>query len=215
MEYPKSTQNTVKRGAKKAHYDRATIYNILDATEICYVAFILDNKPFVQPINFGRIGDKIYLHGSHQNRMTAAIIDSGEVCLNVTLLDGMKLTKSAFHHSVNYRSVVAFGKTREITDNTKKMEALKAIINHFVPDRWEHCRPPNEKELKATRVTEITIESASAKVATAPPTDNKEDYELNYWAGTIPVKTALGIPVNAPYIDEAIEIPQHVIDFIK
>lgn len=150
MKYKKTELNEVKRGAKKASYDKETIYSILDATEICHIAFIYNNKPFVQPINFGRNGDKLYIHGAHTNRMTDALIASKELCLNVMILDAMKLTRSAFHHSVNYRSAMIFGSARELTENNEKLEGLKSIINHFVPNRWEYCREPNEKELKAT-----------------------------------------------------------------
>lgn len=216
MEYPKQVQNTIKRGAKKASYDLEIIHSILDATEICHVAFAHDGLPMVQPINFGRQDNRIFLHGSLQNRMTAAIVAAGTVCLEVTLLDGLKLTKSAFHHSVNYRSVVVFGSVREVQREEDKLVGLKAIINHFVPNRWDHCRPPNASELKATRVVEITIETASAKVATAPPQENKEDYPLEYWSGTIPVRQTLGepIPNDIPELRK-IELPSHLIEFLK
>jgi nitroimidazol reductase NimA-like FMN-containing flavoprotein (pyridoxamine 5'-phosphate oxidase superfamily) len=216
MEYPKEEINKVKRGAKKAAYDRDTIYSILDATEICHVAFENDGLPMVQPINFGRDGDYLYLHGSLQNRMTSTIIEAGRVCVEVTLLDAMKLTKSAFHHSVNFRSVVIFGKTRSLESNEEKTHGLKAIINHFVPNRWEHCRPPNEKELKATRVVEIEIETASAKVATAPPTENKEDLPLDYWSGTIPVKNVLGVPIQNDFEgNKQVPLPAHIKDLLE
>lgn len=213
MQYPISDLNKVNRGAKKASYDKEVIHAILDETEICHVAFNFEGKAFVQPINFGRKGDKIYLHGSHQNRMTQAIIDAKEVCVNVMILDAMKLTRSAFHHSVNYRSVMIFGEVNELTSNEEKLMGLEAIINHFVPNRWEHCREPNEKELKATRVLEITIKTASAKIATGAPNDNKRDLDLPFWAGTIPVKTVLEKPFPDEHMKKDAEIPQHVLDF--
>lgn len=215
MEYPKSATNTVKRGAKKAAYDKATIYSILDATEICHVAFIADGHAMVQPINFGRKDDCIYLHGSLQNRMTSSILEAGQACVEVTLLDALKLTKSAFHHSVNFRSVVLFGKTRSLETNEEKLVALKAIVNHFVPDRWEHCRPPNEKELKATRVIAIAIETASAKVAAAPPTENKEDLPLPFWSGTVPVTQTFGTPTQNDTPEcKQVPLPQHLKDHL-
>jgi nitroimidazol reductase NimA-like FMN-containing flavoprotein (pyridoxamine 5'-phosphate oxidase superfamily) len=213
MEFEKTALNGVKRGAKKASYDKQIIYSILDAVEICHIAFNYEGRPYVQPINFGRNGDALYIHGSNENRMTNALIDAEEVCLNVTILDAMKLTRSAFHHSVNYRSVMVFGKAKELTANSEKLVGLKSIINHFVPNRWEHCRAPNENELKATRVLEIQIESASAKIADAPPNDNKTDLELDYWAGTIPVKTICEPPFPDINMHEVAEIPEHVMSF--
>lgn len=215
MEYPKSALNTVKRGAKKASYDPAVVHAILDASEICHVAFLYEGRPIVQPINFGRLDNKLYLHGSLQNRMTNTLAQAGEVCLEVTHLDGMKLTRSAFHHSVNYRSVVIFGSVRDVTDFSEKLVGLKAIINHFVPNRWEYCREPNEKELKATRVLEITIETASAKIAATPPSENKEDLSLPYWGGTIPVRAAYGSPIADVNVPEHMEVPQHITQFIN
>lgn len=214
-EYPKSTENTIKRGAKKATYNKEEIHAILDASEICFVAFNVNGKALVQPINFGRKGETLYMHGALQNRMTNMLIESGEACLSVMYLDSMKLTRSAFHHSVNYRSAVIFGKVRELLDNDEKLEGLKTIINHFVPNRWDYCREPNENEMKATRVIAIDIVSASAKIANTPPGDNKEDYELDFWAGQIPIKTICQFPVPDETLKEGIEIPQHVLDFYE
>lgn len=212
MEFQKRQLNEVKRGAKKASYDKETIYKILDATEICHIAFIHNEKAFVQPINFGRNEDKIYIHGSKKNRMTNALLETQEACLNVMILDAMKLTRSAFHHSVNYRSAMIFGSVRELMSDEDKLKGLKSIINHFVPNRWEHCRKPNEKELKATKVIEISIETASAKIADTSPNDNKTDLDLNFWAGTIPVKTICDYPIPDEFMKET-DIPKHILDF--
>ncbi len=213
MEFDKTSKNTVKRGAKKATYNKEEIYAILDSSEICSIAFIINGLAYSQPINFGRKEDKLYIHGSLQNRMTAALIEQEEVSLSVFYLDSMKLSKSAFHHSVNYRSVVVIGKVRELTSEKDKLEGLKTIINHFVPNRWEHCRKPNTKELQATRVLEITIKSASAKIANAGVTDNKEDEQLDFWAGEIPIKTICDYPVGKNETEQAKEIPKHILDF--
>ena len=215
MEYKKTTDNTVKRGAKRAQYNKEEIHKILDKCNVCYIAFMFDGKPFVQPISYGRKGEKIYIHGSIQNRMTSAILNSKEVCLNVTILDGMLLTRSAFHHSVNYRSVVIFGEPHELLENEDKLIGLKAIINHFVPDRWNHCRKPNKNELKATRVIAIDIINASAKIKNAPPEDNPEDLDLDFWAGTIPVKTICEMPVAEEKIDKSIPLPKHIKTFYE
>ncbi len=213
MEYNKTELNKVIRGAKKASYNKNEIYSILDATEICNIAFNFEGKAFVQPINYGRNGDSLYIHGSTKNRMTNTLLESGEVSLSVMILDSMKLTRSAFHHSVNYRSVVVFGKVSELTSDKGKLLGLKTIINHFVPNRWEFCRQPNEKELKATKVIEIKIETASAKIANAPFKDNKSDYNLDFWAGEIPVKTIYEYPRPDKELKQGIEIPPHVLDF--
>ena len=211
MEFKKTSINQVKRGLKKAKYDKKTIYAILDSTEICHIAFTYNNKPFVQPINFGRKEDKIYIHGSLQNRMTNALLKTNEVCLNVMILDAMKLTRSAFHHSVNYRSVMVFGSVKELFTKEEKLTGLKSIINHFVPNRWEHCRKPTDKELDATKVLEITIETASAKIADTPFKDNKKDLVLDYWAGTIPVKKVVEKPIPDEFVNS--DTPKHILDF--
>jgi len=215
MEYTKTRLNTVKRGRKKASYDSSVIHVILDANEICNVAFNIEGKACVQPINYGRCGEFLYLHGLNKNRMTTALIDSGEVTLSIMVLDAMLLTRSAYNHSVNFRSVIIFGKVRELESNEEKLNGLKNIVNHFIPERWNHCRHPNEKELNATRVIEIEIESASAKISNSPPEDKKEDYNLDYWSGIIPVKTVCEYPVPDRKLKEGIEIPAHVLDFYE
>ena len=215
MEYQKSDINTVKRGSRKASYDKKVVHEILDASEVCFLAFVLDGKAMVQPINFGRKGEKIYVHGSLKNRMTNALVESGEVSLTVMMLDSMKLTRSAFHHSVNFRSVVVQGSVKDLETDEEKIEGLKTIINHFVPNRWEHCRAPNQKELKATKVLEITIEWAAAKIADSPPEDKKEDMDSDFWSGSIPIKTICEYPVNDEKLKDGIEIPQHVLDFYE
>ncbi len=213
--YKKSEKNTVKRGAKKASYSKEEIYKILDTSEICNIAFTINGLAQVQPINFGRRNNKIYIHGSLNNRMTNQLIEQGTVCLSVFYLDAMKLSRSAFHHSVNYRSVVVIGKVKELITDDEKLTGLKAIINHFVPNRWENCRKPSNKELKATKVLEIEIETASAKIANAPVSDNKEDLDLDFWAGTIPIKTICEFPIPEKDLKEGVEIPKHILDFYK
>ena len=210
MEYPKSDINKVKRSPKKASYNKTEVYRILDAADICNIAFLWNGRAMVQPINYGREKDKIYIHGSHKNRMTNAIVDSVDLSLSVSFLDAMKLTRSAYHHSVNFRSVVVFGKAKELTSETEKLNALKHIINHFVPDRWDNCREPNQKELNATRVIEIEIETASAKIADSPSQEEKQDLELDYWAGIIPVKQVLETPIPDPKLTRGTALPKHV-----
>lgn len=215
MEFEKSQLNEIKRGAKKASYNKEEIYAIIDSTEVCHIAFNFEGVAMVQPINFGRYEDYIFIHGSHLNRMTDAIINSRMVSLNIMLLDGLKLTRSAFHHSVNYRSVSVFGEAKELTDNEEKLLGLKTIINHFIPTRWEYCRKPNTKEIDATRVIKIKIITASAKIANSPPNDNKSDLGLEYWAGTIPVNINYGTPIPDQYTTEDMPIPDHVQKFLN
>ena len=215
MNYQKTRLNTIKRGAKKASYNKEVVYGILDSTEVCHVAFMVQGRPMVQPINYGRKDEFLYLHGSYQNRMTSALIQSGEVTLNVLLLDSMKLTRSAFNHSVNYRSVVVFGSVKELTTNEEKLDGLKHIINHFVPGRWDDCRKPNDKELKATRVVEIKIETASAKVANTPGAEKKKDYKLSHWAGVIPIKQICDYPIPDDRMDTGTEIPKYLLEFYE
>lgn len=215
MSFKQTNENTLKRGRKKASYDKQVVYDILDANEICSVAFNVNGKAHVQPINYGRCGNRLYLHGHAKNRMTGALIESGEVVLSVMILDAMKLTRSAYNHSVNYRSVVVFGKVRELSAETEKLKGLKCIINHFVPDRWDYCRAPNELELKATRVLEIEIESASAKIANTPPADEPGDYETDFWAGSIPVRTVCDYPIADQTLDSEMPIPDHVLAFYE
>ncbi len=215
MEYEKTRRNRVKRGRKKASYDKEVIHSILDQNEICTVAFNVDGKAQAQPINFGRCGDYLYLHGSAKNRMTSILAETGEACLSVMTLDAMKLTRSAYHHSVKFRSVVVFGEVRELASEEEKLHGLKTIINHFVPGRWDHCRKPNTKELKATRVLEIKITSASAKIADTPPLDEPEDYASDYWAGIIPVRTVYDYPVADEQLKDGVELPDHVLEFYK
>jgi nitroimidazol reductase NimA-like FMN-containing flavoprotein (pyridoxamine 5'-phosphate oxidase superfamily) len=213
MKYPTSDLNKVKRGAQKASYDKEVVHQLLDLSPICNIAFTVNDLAMVQPINFGRVDDKLYIHGSHKNRMTSALLEAKKVCLTSMILDSMKLSKSAFHHSVNYRSVVVFGKVRELSTDEEKLKGLEAIINHFVPNRWENCRFPNEKEMKATRVLEIEIESASAKIANAPTSDNKTDEDLDYWAGQIPIKTICEFPI--PKDENQPELPEHIQTFYE
>lgn len=215
MKYLKTEHNTVKRGAHKASYEKEAVFSVLDACEICHVAFEYNGLAQTQPINFGRDGEKLYLHSSPKNRMTSAIIDKGAVSLNVMILDTYKLTRSAFHHSVNFRSAVITGKVRELKTAQEKLVGLKAIVNHFVADRWAHCRKPTQNELLATRVVEIEIESAVAKIASSPLEDNKEDYLLDYWAGEIQIKTVCEYPQPDPLLKEGIEIPLHVKEFYE
>lgn len=190
-----TARTTVKRLPKRGLYDRETLYRILDEALICHAGFVVDGLPVVIPTIHWREGDTLYLHGSQASRMLRSLRGGVEACVTVTLLDGLVLARSAFHHSMNYRSAVIFGTAREVTDREEKLRALDALVEHVLRGRSKETRPPNEKELKQTMVLAMPIEEASAKVRTGGPVDDDEDYDLPVWAGVVPVRLAFGEPV--------------------
>ena len=193
---PPSARTTVRRLPKRGVYDKPTIYSILDQGFICHVGFVVDGQPFVIPTGYARSGDTLYIHGSAASRtIKTATTDSIDICVTVTLLDALVLARSAFHHSMNYRSVVVLGKARLVTEEQEKWTALHAFTNHVVRHRWEEARQPTSQELKATSVLALPIEEASAKIRTGPPLDDEEDYALRIWAGVVPIETKLGTPI--------------------
>lgn len=177
-------------------YDKETIYKILDEGFICHVGFVAEGQPFVIPTGYARVDDTLYLHGSAASRMLKTASSEGvDICVTVTLLDGLVLARSAFHHSMNYRSVVVLGKGRLVTEEDEKRTALHAFTNKVVPQRWEEARQPTSQELKATSVLALPVHEASAKARTGPPIDDEEDYALSVWAGVVPLETRPGKPV--------------------
>ncbi|MGD0577459.1 MAG: pyridoxamine 5'-phosphate oxidase family protein [Bryobacteraceae bacterium] len=193
--YEPTERTQVRRLPKRAVYERAQINAILDEGLVCHVGFVADGQPYVLPTGYVRSGDQIYVHGSAASRMVRTLGSGLDVCVTVTLLDGLVLARSAFHHSVNYRSVVILGKARLVTDPAERVEALRAFTNHVAQGRWEEVRPPNEQELKATSVLALALDEVSAKVRQGPPLDDEEDYALPVWAGCVPVRLRLGQPV--------------------
>ena len=192
---PPTTRTQVKRLPKRGVYEKAQVYSILDEGRVCHVGFVSEGRPYVIPTSYARDGDVLYIHGSAASRMLNTLEEGLPVCVTVTLLDGLVLARSAFHHSMNYRSVVVLGCARLITDHEEKIAALRALTNHLVPQRWNEVRPPAEQELKATSVLALPLSEASAKVRTGPPLDDEEDYGLPVWAGVVPVRTTWGEPV--------------------
>ena len=184
----------VRRRPQRGLYDKARIYSILDEAYVCHVGFVADGQPYVIPTAYGRAGDQVYLHGSTANRMLRSLSDGVDVCITVTLVDGLVLGRSAFHQSMNYRSVVMLGRARLVVNREEKMEALRCFVNHVLPGRWGEVRQPNEKELAATSVLALPLDEVSAKVRTGPPLDDEEDYSLPVWAGVVPVGVRLGEP---------------------
>ena len=206
-----TTERTqLKRLPKRGSFDRETIYQILDEAFICHVGFVVDEQPFVIPTLYARDGDRLLIHGSAASRMLRAMAWEADVCVTVTLVDGLVLARSAFHHSINYRSVVIFGKAKLISDKKEKSDALYAFTEHIIKGRWQDVRPPNEKELKGTIVVSLSLEEASAKIRTGGPVDDEEDYEINVWAGVLSLKLCAGEPTDDGRLKGDVEIPDYV-----
>lgn len=206
-------RTTLKRLPKRAEYDRDRVYAILDEAFICHVGFVSEGHPVVIPTGYGRIGDVLYLHGSAASRMLRTLGKGVEVCVTVTLVDGLVLARSAFHHSFNYRSVVVFGNARVVTEVDEKMAALRAFTEQVVPGRWDEAREPNESEVKATLVLALPLEEVSAKVRTGPPIDDDEDYTLPVWAGVLPLRLVPGEPIKDEQLRAEIALPGYVRDY--
>jgi hypothetical protein len=186
----------VRRLAARARYDQSTVYAILDEAVVCHLGTSADGEAIVLPTNYVRVGDALYLHGAPGNAALERAVAGGAVCIAVTIVDGLVLARSAFHHSLNYRSVVLFGTAVDVTDPVEKRLALLELVEHIVPGRGRDARPPNDGELRATRVIRIEIEEASAKVRTGGPVDDPDDLLLTeIWAGQVPLAMVRGTPV--------------------
>lgn len=203
----------LKRLPKRGNFDRETVNKILDEAIVCHVGFTVKNHPFVIPTGFGRKDDVLYLHGSAASRMMRSLSAGIDVCVTVTLIDGLVLARSAFHHSVNYRSVVIFGNAELIEDEAEKFEALRLFTEHIIPNRWNEIREPNAKELKGTTVLKLPITEASAKIRTGDPVDDAEDHDLNVWAGVIPLKLEAGKPIDDALLKEGIPQPEYALEY--
>ena len=205
--FPVSGHNRVRRKPERASYDRALAYSILDQALYCSVGFVSDGRPAVIPMVFGRWGDQLVLHGASKARIT--MLGAGAlVCVTVTLLDGLVFARSAMHHSMNYRSVVVFGAAQEISEPAHKLEALRCVIEHVQPGRWQASRVPNELELRATRVLSVPIEDASVKCRSGGPFDDAEDLELPFWAGVVPLSLVSGTPIPDAQHAPKIGVPE-------
>jgi len=200
----------VKRLPKRGKYDRETVYSILDSGFVCHVGFSVDGQPYVIPTNYGRSGDIVYLHGSAASRMLRTLSEGVPVSVTVTHVDGLVLARSAFHHSVNYRSVVILGTARLVEDPAEKMEALRVFTEHVMKGRWDDVRQPTEQELKATLVLALPLEEVSAKVRTGGPNDDAPDYDLPVWAGVLPLETVPKPPVADPNRKKDPAIPEYL-----
>lgn len=207
--FEKYPLNTIKRLPKRGRYDKDTIYQILDDDFLCHLSWEKDGQPYLIPTSYGRKEDTLYVHGSSKSRMLDDLTDGRPLCMVVTRMDGLVLARSAFHHSMNYRSVVIYGTAREITGQ-EKMEALKIVSDQIIPGRWEEVRLPNELEMKATTVLAITIDTASAKVRSGPPSDDAEDYNLPVWAGILPGAYTFDKPQPDPALQQELAVPSSV-----
>ncbi|HTO81049.1 MAG TPA: pyridoxamine 5'-phosphate oxidase family protein [Methylomirabilota bacterium] len=208
--YAPSARSKIRRLPKRAHYDHDTVHAVLDASLFCHIGYVIDGQPYVTPTGYWRVGSRLYWHGSSASRMLRAQSSGIPVCFTVTILDGLVLARSGFHHSVNYRSVMAFGKAAKIEDAEEKRAALNAYIDRFLPRRNAELRPINGQELKATTVLGMTIEDAVAKIRTGPPIDDEPDYALPVWAGVVPIRQVFGEPLADPRLKERTPVPLHI-----
>jgi nitroimidazol reductase NimA-like FMN-containing flavoprotein (pyridoxamine 5'-phosphate oxidase superfamily) len=209
-----SKRTQVGRLPQRGDYSKATIHSILDAAFLCHVGFVVDGQPFVIPTGYGRDGDTLYIHGSAASRMLRNLDQGIAACVTVTLIDGIVLARAAFHHSMNYRSVVVLGTATLVEETEAKAEALRIISEQIVPGRWKDARPPTAQELKATTVLALPIDEASAKVRTGPPKDDEEDYALDIWAGVLPLSLQPGTPIPDPQLKAGVdEIPEYALHY--
>ncbi len=201
---------TVKRMAKRAVYDRDAIHSILDRAIVCHVGFISAGAPSVLPTLHARIGERLYLHGSAASHMLRTAAAGAEICVTVTMIDGLVLARSAFHHSVNYRSAVIFGRAARVDERGRKLAAMRALVEHIAPGRWAGTRAPNDDEIARTLILELPIVEASAKIRTGGPVDDEADYDLPHWAGVIPLTMTAAAPKADPRLPPSIPMPSYV-----
>lgn len=211
--FAKTSLNKVKRLPERGHYDAATIYPIVDAALLCHVGFAIDNQPYIIPTLHARQGDTILLHGAKGSRLLRHIQSGGPVCITVTVMDGIVLARSVFHHSINYRSAVLFGTGAVVEGDEARLRALEAFTERLIPGRWADARPPSPVELKQTTIVAVPIESASAKIRTGPPKDEAEDMDLPVWAGVLPLQYVAGAPIADDQLSPAVELPEYIRDY--
>ena len=207
-------QNRVSRVPDRGHYDEETIYNIIDEALICHVGLVQDDQPVVIPTLHARKDNNILLHGSTKSRLMQYAQSGQNICVTITLVDGLVLARSVFNHSMNYRSVVLFGRGEAVPDE-EKMECLKQFTDRLLPGRWDDARQPTAPELKATTIVSIPIELASAKVRVGPPKDDEDDYQLPVWAGVLPIKQQISSPQNDPKLADDIVVPDYIVDYVN
>lgn len=209
-DFERRERNTVRRQASRGKYDRETVFAILDEAFLCHIGFSIEGQPFVIPTLYARDGETIFVHGSSISRMLENISEGVPVCVTVTITDGIVLARSAFHHSMNYRSVTAFGTGALVEDEDEKVRALELISENVLPGRWADSRGPTKKELDVTSVIAIRIEDAAAKIREGDPKDDKRDYELPIWAGVVPIVQIPREPIADALLPEGIDVPDYI-----
>ena len=209
---PPTDRTRVRRLPERGAYDQTTIYSILDEGLICHVGIVVDGRPVVIPMAYARAGDKLVIHGFGGSRLMNALKNGADVCVEVTHLDALVLARSAFHHSMNYRSVIVFGRATTIEGDDAKNAAFHEFFEHLMPGRWDDVRKPNAKELAQTAVIELSLAEASAKIRTGPPGDDDEDYGLPIWAGLLPLTVSAGPPEDDPKLGTGIDRPAYLDD---
>jgi nitroimidazol reductase NimA-like FMN-containing flavoprotein (pyridoxamine 5'-phosphate oxidase superfamily) len=208
--YTRNEKTRVRRMGERGHYDRETVHAILDAGFICNVGYVIDDQPYVTPTSYWREGERVYWHGSSASRMLRTVAKGIKACLTVTHVDGLVLARSGFHHSINYRSVMAFGVAELVTDEAHKTAALKAFVERIFPGRWDTLRPVTSQEMKATTVLSMPLEEVSAKVRVGPPKDDDEDYALPIWAGVVPLTLTPSEAIPDPKNLAGVALPEHI-----
>ena len=197
----------VRRLPDRGKYDTESVYGILDEAFICHVGFVVEGQPYVIPTGFARVNDTLYFHGSAASRMLRTMADEVQVCVTVTLVDGIVMARSGFHSSMNYRSVVILGRATQVEGRDEKLAALAAFSEQVMPGRWKDLRETTDAELKGTLVLTLPLKEVSAKVRTGPPKDDEVDYALPLWAGVVPLKLSAGTPIDDPRLPRGIEPP--------
>ena len=205
-----SPRTRMRRGAARADYAPETVRGILAEGSLCHVAFSDGEQAHVIPTAYGLLGDELCIHGSTANRVLRALASGAEACVEVTLVDGLVLARSAFHHSMNYRSAILYGRARVVDEPAEKLAAMRALIEHVMPGRWADVRAPNPEEFARTLVLAIPIDEASAKVRAGPPVEEEEDYAIPCWAGVLPLGPAAGEPIDDGRLVPGVELPGYV-----
>lgn len=211
--YERTQRNTVRRVPKRADYDVETVHRLFDQAWFCHVGFVSETGPTIIPMFHARLDDRIILHGATTSRLMMLLASGAPICLSVAMVDGLVLARSLFHHSLNYRSAVAFGYGEVITSPEFRTRAFQPIADKVMPGRWDEARQPNEQEAKASLLCSVQIESASAKIRTGGPIDDKDDYQLDVWAGVVPLQEQMLTPVSDPLSLREIAIPDYIDEF--
>jgi nitroimidazol reductase NimA-like FMN-containing flavoprotein (pyridoxamine 5'-phosphate oxidase superfamily) len=210
-----TSRTTLRRLPQRGEFDREAVYRIIDEGFVCHIAFVVDGQPYAVPTSYGRAGETLYIHGSAVSRMLRSLSGGISVCVTVTLIDGLVLARSAFHHSINYRSVMIFGTAIKVEDAEEKAAALRAFTEHVIPGRWSEVRQPNEQELKATTVLALPLVEVSAKVRTGPPKDDEEDLGFPVWAGVLPLRMTAQTPIDDSSLSSEFKPPSYVMNYAR